>query len=517
MPIDGRTIPTDTSIECDLCIVGAGVAGITIAREFADQEAQVILLESGGLEYDEATQELYDGEVAGNPIAELEIARLRYFGGSSNHWHGYSRPFDPIDFEKRTWIPHSGWPFGYDELAPFYGRAHDLLQIGEYDYRPESFSESLSPMLRSPLLQDRLQTAMFKVNPLRLGEQYLSDVTDSGSAQLYLWSNLQDIETDQQAREITGLRVATLAGNHFWIRPRQTVLATGGIENARLLLNANTVRAAGLGNEHDMVGRCFMDHPSYEAATIMLDRSYDFARPGFSEGTDAMIALSPEVQRSEQIANFLCQTWPVRAERYHAESYRHLREIVRNVLQGRIVDDFNAKLWEVVSDLDGVGRGLSSYFFEDVEMLEVRIHPEVVPNPDSRITLTEERDALGMQRVKVDWRLTDVDRRSIRRGLEILGEEIGREGIGRLKFADWVLEDGFEVPGVGSYHHIGTTRMGGDARNSVIDPDCRIHGMDNLYVAGSSVFPTSSSANPTLTIAALALRLADHLKARLSA
>jgi choline dehydrogenase-like flavoprotein len=123
MPIDGRTIPDDASIECDLCIVGGGAAGISMAREFADGPLRVILLESGGLEYDEATQELYDGRIAGNPIAELEVGRLRYFGGSSNHWHGYCRPFDPIDFEPRPWIPHSGWPFGPDELTPFYQRA----------------------------------------------------------------------------------------------------------------------------------------------------------------------------------------------------------------------------------------------------------------------------------------------------------------------------------------------------------------------------------------------------------
>jgi choline dehydrogenase-like flavoprotein len=372
-------------------------------------------------------------------------------------------------------------------------------------------------MLRSALFQDRLRTAIFQVNPLRLGEQYRSELLGASNVDTYLWSNLLNIEVDEPARQVTALLVGGMTGNRFWIRPRQTVLATGGIENARLLLNAGKARRGGIGNDHDMVGRCFMDHPSYEAATIMLERSYDFARPGFSETIDAMIALSAEVQRAEQIANFLCQTWPVRAERYHAESYRTLREIIRNILQGRIADDFDAKLWEVVSDLDGVGRGLSSYLFEDVEMLEVRIHPEVVPNPDSRITLIEERDALGMNRVELDWRLTEIDRRSIRRGLEILGQEIGREGIGRLQLAEWVLEDGFDVPGVGSYHHVGTTRMGSDPKRSVVDPDCRIHGMENLYVAGSSVFPTSSSANPTLTLVALALRLADHLKTQLSA
>jgi choline dehydrogenase-like flavoprotein len=292
------------------------------------------------------------------------------------------------------------------------------------------------------------------------------------------------------------------------------VIATGGIENARLLLNAGKARG-GFGNDHDMVGRCFMDHPSYEAATIMLERSYDFARPAFSETIGALIAVSPEVQRAEKIGNFHCTTWPLRAERYHAESYRSLREIVRNMVRGRIVEDFDGKLWDVVSDLDGVGRGLSSYFFEDVEMLEVRIHAEAVPNPDSRITLIEERDALGMHRIELDWRLTEIDRYSIRRGLEIFGEEVGREGIGRLQLAEWVREDDFEVPGVGSFHHVGTTRMGGDPRRSVVDPDCRIHGMANLYVVGSSVFPTSSCANPTLTVVAVALRLADHLKARL--
>lgn len=516
MLIDARTVPDGTTVDCDVCIVGAGIAGISMAREFVDGPFHVVVLESGGLDYDEATQDLYRGRAAGNPIAELDIGRLRFFGGSSNHWHGYCRPFDPIDFEVRAWIPDSGWPLGLGELAPFYRRAHDVLQLGEYDYTPERWSESMSAMLRSALFQERLRAAMFQINPMRLGEQYRAELKGASGIGVYLWSNLVDIETDDQARQVARLRAACLPGNRFWIRPRHAVIATGGIENARLLLNANKVRPAGLGNDRDMVGRYFMDHPSYEAATIMLGRSYDFVRPGFSQNMDAMIALSAEVQRSEKVINFLCQTWPVRAERYHAQSYRSLREIIRHIAQGNIVDDFNQKLWDVVSDLDGVRRGLSSYFFEDVEMLEVRIHPEVAPNPDSRIILIEERDALEMHRVELHWRLSEIDRYSIRRCLEILGEDIGREGIGRLRLADWVLEPGFEVPGVGSYHHIGTTRMGSDPKKSVVDRDCRVHGMENLYIAGSSVFPTASCANPSLTVVALALRLADHLKNRLS-
>ena len=512
--IDGRTVEDDAVIECDLCIVGAGIAGITIARELADGGVRILLLESGGTDFDAATQDLYRGETVGHPIADLDVGRLRFFGGSSNHWHGYCRPFDALDFEARPWIEHSGWPIALDDLAPYYPRAHDVLQLGDYDYSPERWAESLSPMLRSAPFAERLRVAIFLVNALRLGEQYRAGLEDAGDVEVCLWSNLVDVETDEAGREVGRLRVATLAGKRFWVRPRYTVLAAGGIENARLLLNVQR-QQGGLGNRHDVVGRYFMDHPSHEAALVMLDRSYDFARPGFSENTDAMIALSPDVQRREELTSFLCQTWPVRAERYHSESYRSLREVLRNLARGEIADDFREKLWDVVSDLGGVGRGLTSYFFEDVEMLEVRIHPEVAPNRASRVTLIDEQDALGMHRVKLDWRLLEVDRRSIRRGLEILGEEVGRLGIGRLKLADWVMTDGFEVPGVGSYHHIGTTRMGRDPKTSVVDPDSRIHGISNLFVAGSSVFPTSSSANPTLTLVALALRLADHLERQL--
>jgi choline dehydrogenase-like flavoprotein len=517
MLIDARTLPADTDIETDLCIVGSGVAGLTLAQSLAPSGLRMIVLEGGGLDYDPESQELYAGRMLGNPAAGLDWSRLRYFGGTSNHWGGYCRPLDPLDFAARPWVPDSGWPIDADVLAPYYARSVDILDIAGPDFSPATWAGRLAPVFARPDLADALPTQVFQQSPpTRFGEKYRPVVERGQGIDLHLWGNVVELETDDTARTVSAVRVACLAGNRYRVRARWFVLATGGIENARLLLASNAVATAGLGNGHDLVGRYFMDHPSYDAGTITFDGSSDIARNPLGAAVDAGFGLPPEVQEQEELLNFNCYVRPALRETVDPPGYAALRELSRSAYRGRLPAGWQGLVGEVAADLGGAAGGLWQRLFREPAELVARVYPEVAPAHDSRVVLSTERDALGVPRADLDWRISEIDRRTIVRGLERMGAGFARAGLGRLRIDDWMLEPGFAVP-EGSYHHIGTTRMADEPRRGVVDRDCRVHGTSNLYVAGSSVFPTSGHAPPTMTIVALTLRLADHLAAAVEA
>jgi choline dehydrogenase-like flavoprotein len=501
MLIDARTVPNGKTIETDVCIVGAGAAGITLAREFRGQPFRVCLLESGDLEFDEETQSLYSGETTGMPFTPLTASRLRYFGGATNHWGGWCQPLDEIDFEVRDWIPHSGWPFSRSHLVPFYERAQAILQIGPLAYGAEAWETGSASQL--PLIGSRVMTQMVQFSPpTRFGQVYRNEITHAQNIRTYLNANATEIETTKDARSVTRLRVACLQGSKFWVSARLFILAIGGIENARLLLLSNKVQSGGLGNQNDLVGRFFMDHAGLNAGTVLLSDPnispalyvhrvrglHRSSEPPVEQSVMGELMLSPEVMRTEKLANFSAV----------------LESTSR--LEAAKGDGFLSVLYNVIKNVNR--RAFKS-------PLRLRNIIEPMPNPDSRVTLTAERDRLGQNRVRLDWRLSRSDKRTIRRAQEIIGIELGRARLGRLM----VMLDSDDTSWPSSLehglgHHMGTTRMHIDPKRGVVDQNCQVHGIANLFVAGSSVFPTYGYSPPTLTIVALALRLADHVKKR---
>jgi choline dehydrogenase-like flavoprotein len=520
--IDAHQIPQDTLIETEVCIIGAGVAGITLARELRNESYRVCLLESGGLNADEQTQSLYDGRISGQPIKALTESRLRYFGGSGNHWAGLCRPLDVDDFEARPWIPFSGWPITHAEIDPYYSRAHDALRLGPYDYDPRSRTSDMPEIYRTHPLGETFEPGIFYISPsLRFGEDHREELQTAANIDVYLFANVVDIETNHTANTVTGLRVACLEGSTFRVRARHYVLATGGIENARLLLLANKIESAGLGNRHDLVGRFFMEHPGGlehpdgELARITLSRPSRMARTPISalkKGIVTRIMLSASAQEKEGIAKFLAQI-EVPGHSRNIEGYLALRHLTKSVLRGAVPASALRDLGVVVGDLGSVATGLHQKFLARARELVVFLWSEQVPNPESRVTLDHDRDHLGLNRVQLNWRCTSFDKHSLRRALELLEAQVTQSQIGRLRVHDWISDSNLSHPGVVSDHHMGTTRMGADAKSGVVDAHCRVHGISNLFVSGSSVFTTGGVVNPTLTIVALATRLADHLKA----
>jgi choline dehydrogenase-like flavoprotein len=521
MFIDAKSVPGKTAISADVCIVGGGAAGITLAREFAGQPFQVLLLESGGFEFDEAAQALYKGESVGLPYVPLDSTRLRFFGGSTNHWGGVCWPFREIDFQIRDWVPHSGWPFAKSHLDPYYTRAHAVLQLGPFDYDSEHWRESDKSSLS--FVGDRVITAIYRINGLRFGTFYRTELKNASNIKVYLNATALEIETGYDGRTVNTVNVASLGGNRFSVAAKLFILATGGLENPRLLLLSNRIQNNGLGNQHDLVGRFFMDHPEVESG-ILLPASPSVVSLLYGGTVHSVsgfkyrgaLMLPEKVQREDRLLNYSCRLYKFDEPRPGVFS---LRELYNSARRGEWPDKFWKHVAEVIRDIDGLGKAVYKKWTEGAPLTGPRMYalmhrPEQAPNPASRVTLSSGKDAFGKNRLRLDWRLGALERHTIQRAHEIIAQEIGRAGLGRVRMSprsDQKFEsfwDGVIV----SHHHCGTTRMHVDPKKGVVDDTCRVHGISNLFVGGSSVFPTNSHANPTLTIVALAVRLADHVK-----
>jgi choline dehydrogenase-like flavoprotein len=515
---DARQIETDSTITADICIIGAGAAGIALARELTDAHRQIVILESGGFEIEDATQQLYAGSVVGRDFSALDADRLRFLGGATNHWDGSCKPFDAIDFEKRDYIRHSGWPFGRAELEPYYRKAQVVCQLGPYTYDPAAWKNG-GPGPLDLGHNARIRTGMFQNSPpTRFGIVYRDDLAHPETLRVLLHANVVDIETTENASEVTALRVACLDGPKFRVKAQQYVIATGGIENARLLLNADKVEKGGLGNANDLVGRYFMDHPNLKkTGVIAFSERYpnlDFYDYHLVNGVKiyGYLTATPETQRREGLPNFFIglDHGQLADESMAVAS---LRSIYKSVRSGHWPDRLGFHLGRVVHDVDGLASALYQHAtHRDAALFSTSFACEVAPDPDSRVALTRETDALGQRRVQLDWRLPGDFAALMRRSHEIVGEELGRLGLGRLRIntADTVQDPMTDIEN--GHHHMGTTRMHEDPRQGVVDADCRVHGKANLFIAGSSLYPTYSFDDPTMTLVALAIRLADHRK-----
>lgn len=487
MHIDAKSLARRTVLKSDLCIVGAGAAGLAIARELARSRIDIVLLESGGFEFDAHIQELYQGENVGLKY-DLSGTRMRYFGGTTNHWGGTCYPLDRHDFDRREWLPYSGWPFGLDHLLPYYLRAQAVCQVGALEYPPEPAKEGAP----DGFMRGNLRPLGHKSNPLRFGEIYRDEVIRSRNVRLITRASLLELESRAGAAHVTQARVKAMGGEEFFVSARAYVLAAGGIENPRLLLLSNGAMASGLGNQNDLVGRFFQEHVGYyNSAVVALRRPLD---PKACPPARTWFTIADKALVENRLLNVACE---LKATQLPDVSFieRNFGRLMRRV-RGGDASPMNPRYWAE----------------EGVQPYDIMYEVEQTPNPDSRVTLGSQLDRLGQRKVVLDWRLTDLDRQNVKQGLEFVGREFGRMGEGRLWVRPRLANDWPPTFISVAAHHMGTTRMHVDPKQGVVDANCRVHGVGNLFIAGSSVFPTTGKANPTLTIVALALRLSDHLQ-----
>ena len=480
--------------DVDLCIIGAGAAGITLARAFAGRNEKVLLLESGGFNYVRATQDLYDTTSVGLPNS-VATSRLRFFGGTTNHWSGQSRPLEPIDFEPREGIPHSGWPIAYSDYERFLDAAHLISGLGPVEYAPEAWEGTLGddPCSEST----RIESKIFQLSlpNMRWGEEYRAELVDASNVFVLLNANAIELHPDPQARTIREIEVGNLAGGRQRLVARRFVLACGGIENPRLMLASNSVTPNGIGNESDNVGRFFREHPNLAIQELVagetLQRlplsweSSNNTRNGRRTTLLRTLGLTRRAMEEGQLLGQILFLWGEQRNPTDSPAASVLEEDIRS---GPWAGAFDPKM-----------------------LLRASTVVEQASNPDSRVRLSANIDPFGKPHAELDWQLTELDRRSLRTGAEILAAELARLGIARSHLLPSTADPTHPIsPGIG-HHHMGTTRMSASPDEGVVNENCRAHSIDNLWLAGSSIFPTGGIANPTMNIVALTLRLAEHL------
>jgi choline dehydrogenase-like flavoprotein len=530
MLIDTRKLPGGSITDTQVCVIGGGAAGLTIALEMERHGIDTCVLESGGLSPDAATGDLYRGESTGIRYRFAGGCRSRYLGGSSNCWGGWCRPWDDWDFDRRDWVPDSGWPFGKSELAPYYERAHRILKLGHHRYDAEFWvpTDANPNLKRIPLDADKIVDMVSQFSPpVRFGIDYLDDLRRARHVRVHLWANVVDIATDNPATNVRHVTVRTLGGHTLIVRARHFVLATGGIENARLLLASNRVQPAGLGNGHDVVGRYFMDHPRLNFGSVrftepwrrnmLYDIKFHYQNDAVSaHGTriSAQFGLSEKVQREEGLLNaraWFRSIFPGEMTESVRALFRMKRRLSRMDESGHTIRGDLAQILRRPIDTGLFAAARVMHLTSLIKDVKFELIVEPQPDRDSRVMLCADRDALGVPRVRVDWRLGGAVRRTFDRTVQILAEQLVAHRIADVTLDDLIGDRAWPSTLDGTWHHMGTTRMHDSPRLGVVDRNCRVHGLGNLHVAGSSVFPTCGANYPTLTLVALAFRLSDRL------
>lgn len=521
-----QSIPTGTVLSADVCIVGGGPCGITLAETISAAGHKVIVLEAGGMLPERSSQRLARGEVDRH-YYPLERSRIFALGGASNHWMESSgmraRPLEPLDFQARPDIGRPGWPYGIDVLRPYYDRAKVACRLTGSGWGLNSVGDGRGD---DPVTVDDFETVLFRIGPLDNWPDRGRALGKLPRVQVVTDAAVDRLVVDDSGERIEGVRVALEDGRHLSVQARFTVLAAGGIENPRLMLASNERRPNGVGNAHDHVGRWFAEHPHVFTGVLdpadqtSLDRLRPYQRREV-HGQDhlGMLAPRPEVLQREGLLNCVWELQPAPAAMM-APAGRALKEMKHMSSYRKVTVDSRQRLASVASDLPGAAAAVRGWAGrrlgrpEGPQAVGLHVMTEQAPNAASRVTLSSRKDSLGRHVAKLRWRLTPLDHHTITRSQQLLAQALERSGIGTFRAPFGASEVPEQI--AGGFHHLGTTRMSTSPSQGVVDANGKVHDVEDLFITGTSVMPAAGYANPTLTVVALAFKLADHLDALLS-
>jgi choline dehydrogenase-like flavoprotein len=539
---DAHELPKGHAVHADVCVIGSGPAGITIAKELSRRSIKVCMLAGGAREYEEQVQSLYDATTSGDPYLSPLENRRRQLGGTSNMWvvklpgrrlGVRLAKFDALDFEKREWVSNSGWPFSLEEIEPFYDRAQAIWEAGPNRYDHEAWAtQEAQPF---PVDPELMQTVMFQFAEKAVFDDFGRNGLEQDE-NVEIWVNGHAVELIGE-RGVTNLRCKATSGESFEVRARVYVVAAGAVESTRILLAANGANGIGTSGA---LGLYYMDHLIVSSGHLTPSSNAGFSEAALYDlrrvrGTPIQGALSfsEEAQRHHQLLNAQIALMPqpnyprlyallafkqlgesVLQRRFGAQMLRDLRVALSH--PAHVAMAVYDNVTKNVSLAQGYGKGGWSSLkrpgrrYERFELMTVS---EQAPDPDNRITLSPDRDALGMRQAHVHWSRGSQTLECLGRARGVIKRALEGAGVGAVD-----LERGSDFATAtnpqGTAHNMGATRMHGDPTRGVVDSNCKVHGVDNLFVASSSVFPTGSHANPTLTIVALSIRLGDRLVER---
>ncbi len=510
---------TGPTLECDVCIVGSGVIGLAMARALLGSGIRVTVLEAGPATFDAASQSAYEPDSVEGNFGGAVDGRRRQLGGTSNSWGGQALPLDPIDFEKRDWVPHSGWPIGPEVITPWLDRAADYMGIDTLDFDRDVFDRFGIERERFDPAQFRYHISKWAPDP-RMIVRHRPALAASASLRILYRAAVTDIALNDAGDRIEQVVARAPDGANVTVRARHFVIATGAIETARLLLAAErrAGRAIGAGSRH--VGRYLMDHPSGHIgqldsrdprATQRWFNMFYLDKRKFS----VRLSLAEAEQRAARMLNASCgfnfilpPGSPVSA----------LRDAKQALGERR----YRAALAAIARSVPGIA-GLASTakaklfdqrgYFPHAQ-IGITINCEQVPDPDNHVTLGQRQDVLGIPHSAIRWVPDAATGRTVRHFSMLLARQMAAAGIGTFVPAPWLEDDDAWRSALrDAYHPMGTARMAESPEQGVVDSDLRMFGLANGWIAGTSVFPTAGHSNPTFTAIALAIRLADRLKA----
>lgn len=532
----------DTVADHDICVVGAGPVGIALALACEEQGLSVLLLESGQGSADSVAAMSASGhEVDPSRHATPDVAMCRGLGGTSHWWGGRCVAFDDVDFLPRAHVPDASWPLAHADVARWYPAAADFLGIGMAAFRSE-----IAPW-------NTLQGARFEdierwTPVIDMGQRHRKRLHDSQRITVLLGATVVEIGLSDGGDVVRHV-VFAHGKERQVLACRRLVLACGGVETTRLLLamQANAPVPAVGGSA---LGRYYMGHLSGKIADIVLNDAADVAAHDFFKDAGSVyvrrrFSLPVDIQQYEKLLNvsFWADNPPFHAAAHRSGVLSMVWLALAIPLVGRRLVSEGVRLSHLgprplswlphvlnvlrapIATLREILRIVSVRFFQTPAMpgflvrnsagrYALHFHAEQSPNVESRLTLSDTCDELGLPFLKIDLRFGAEDAESIVRSHELLDRALRDAGLARLEYyeADTTLRVNEVLrQATDGFHQIGSTRMGTDPANSVVDADCRVHGITNLFVASSSVFPSSGQANPTFVAVALALRLAHAL------
>ena len=455
-------------LECNVCIVGAGPAGITLAKELGNYGVKVILCEAGELDYSEQSQDCYQGKVIGDTYFPLDISRLRYFGGSSNHWGGWCRYFEKIDFKRNYLNKDLEWPINKKDLNYYFSESCNILGIKE-NFDEKKYDSS------------GIRKISFNMSEVYFKDKYLEYFKNSKNIKVILNANLIDVKTEN--KKIKNLYFKSYKGKNINIKSDINIFSMGGIENSRILLWFYEKYKENFCSNKIPIGKYWMEHPHFTLGEALVKK----------EILDANhFSLTDDVQIQEKILGCSLTIQKM--------NYSPTDKLAADLLC--VAPKIGKKMMELINKKLACGVYITSAWEQE-------------PVETNKITLSKtEKDKFGIPRPVLNWKKNELDKKTILKTGHIFNKWVKDNDLGRIKFSKWFAnnENYPEDDMIGGHHHMGGTRMGTDILTSVVDKNCKLHGNDNLYIAGSSIFRTGGYNNPTLPIVQLSLRLADHLK-----